>query len=129
MNVNLEIIFDYYNQKLFNNELPKIPVKFSDDIDCAGICHCDFFMKKMHPKLNLLQNYYVPNTLLIEISSKYKDNYQRIEAILLHEMTHAWFYSYDKPKIGHGKKFRKKIRKLSAKAGFKIPYRYIEEMA
>ena len=127
--VNLDKMFAFYNKVLFDNELYPIPVRFVVNLDCASTCACEFVYRKKHPQLKLLRDYHLPHTMAIYISSKYKDDDRKVRGILIHEMTRAWFFSYDIPYMGYGKRFRKKIRKLSAKAGVKVPYRYASELA
>ena len=130
LNYNLKSRYDEFNAKFFNGELPACKLRFGVLKGKGGHCTC-----KMRPpavphnprvlKLRGLHKHtgytLVPDSLAITISSAYVRDPAEIDAILLHEMIHAWFFHKEDWSVHHGVPFLRMRAELSQKSGINIP--------
>jgi hypothetical protein len=97
------------NQKLFDGELPDVPLRWMTSRRAGG------WVRGVHHRDT--------NTIEITelaISSLMKRNYEDFLGILAHEMVHVYWLA-KKVNCGHNLFFKAKLREVEAKAGFKIP--------
>lgn len=120
--------FNHYNARCFNNELPPIPIKFAVLKGLAGVCKCKWITNPTMVRPNMsrhqirqLPGTLVPNTLQIGLDRKYLRTEEEIDAILIHEMIHAWFMVNGDFTENHGSKFLAKLRDCQNKTGLRIP--------
>ena len=111
--IDLYAEFNYFNAKLFNNELPSVPVKFNGRMKKSGGT-CKY-------KRTILTNIYIDGTATISIASSYQNDRKAVQAILIHEMIHLYFVVKNHHAEGHGENFRKLATKFSKIVGFTIP--------
>lgn len=130
-NYDLKAKYAEFNAKYFNGELPECKVRFGVLKGKGGVCRC-----KLKPpatpqpsprvlKARGLSKHHgytlVPGSLSITISSAYERNPRDIDAILLHEMIHAWFYYKEDWGVHHDGPFLRMREELSRKSGIDIP--------
>lgn len=129
-NYNLKAKYDEFNTRFFNGELPACKLRFGVLKGKAGHCTC-----KMRPpatpmnarvlRLRGLHRHtgytLVDGTIAITISATHVRDEKRIDAILLHEMIHAWFFYKERWEVDHGAPFLQMRRDISAKSGIDIP--------
>ncbi len=111
---DLKAKFDYYNRLCFNGALPNIPLRFARLKGNGGLCGCKYTTRGTVRTI-------VPDSIYITMDRTFLRDEQAIDAILVHEMIHAWFYVQNDLREDHGMKFQDMRRKLSAIVGFTIP--------
>lgn len=90
--------------------LPDIPVRFKK-IRVSGVCTFEQYKATG----------IVPaDSIKIAISSNFKHSVQKLDAILVHEMIHAYFAYQSNPQ-GHNAQFEHVRKKLSAELGYEVP--------
>ncbi len=114
---NLENKFHHYNTLLFKSEIPAVPVVWADNLKngshlLGGLTTCHFtkFTKR-----------YVPGSLKIQISTRFKQTEENLDATLIHEMIHAFLTVCGYPDEQHGIRFLTIAHAIERKLGIKIP--------
>jgi hypothetical protein len=107
---NLQSKYNYWNNKLFGGELPRVPLKWNRSRTFGGAVYKS----------------YVGDLILINklvISDFLQMDEQRFDAILIHEMIHVWqgANGIREGSGGHGREFHRMAKALGSKAGFTIP--------
>jgi hypothetical protein len=123
---NLDAKFAHYNRLCFDGVLPKIPLKFSVLKGAAGVCKYKTLTAGVRQGMSLRQKRQLPTRLMdgslrIILDRKYLRSEEEIDAILVHEMIHAWFAIQGDYHENHGSSFLRKLRECEAKTGLKIP--------
>ncbi len=109
--VNLQSLYSGFNKRLFNNELPKVPMKFNKSKRYGG--EVVYSITK-----NKITNFIISTLIEYEEDEFY--------GLFLHEMIHVYLFNKGilktsgKDKI-HGKEFMDKLKELEKKSKFKIP--------
>jgi SprT-like family len=107
---NLEQKFHHYNQLLFANKVPPCPVTWSTDLKRqAGIT-----------KFTRRGREFVPGTMQIEISSRYKRTEEMLNSTLIHEMIHAFWISNGHPEENHGFRFQAMAQRCTEATGIPV---------
>lgn len=99
--------FDKFNAELFNNELT---VDYIGLVKPYKISYKDGTSRKGYAMWNRYGNVYTYGIVLVP-------NYPK--GVLLHEMTHLYFYQNGMFEEDHGKNFCKKIDELNKATGYK----------
>lgn len=111
---NLVQHFNYFNSKFFNNELPPVKLSWHADDKSSGLTVCKF--GRVDGKIVV-----DPGSIEIFISDNYARPIDIFDAVLLHEMIHAYFFSKNDINEQHGVKFQQMAAKFSKMLGIKIP--------
>lgn len=107
---SLEHKFDYYNQHLFSNAIPKIPITWVPTRGFGGMTYYSSNGRRI-----------LPGTLRIEISTAFKKTEQQLDSILIHEMIHAYLAVTTGDGDGkHSYRFQAWAHELSKKSGIPI---------
>lgn len=115
MVVDLKARYDYYNDFLFDGELPDINLRYSRKMRILrGLCRVNY------RKINGIKKI-LPETLEIAISSVFSKDERSVDQILIHEMIHAKLYLENHLGEGHCPVFVRIAREFSKKLGFEIP--------
>ena len=114
---NLENKFNHYNSLLFKSEIPALPVVWADNLKngshmLGGLTTCQF---------NKLTRRYVPGSLKIQISTRFKQTEENLDATLIHEMIHAFLTVCGYPDEQHGIRFLTILHAIERKLEIKIP--------
>lgn len=106
LDYDLDKKYDHFNQILFNNELPKIPIKWNKSKRVSGV---------VKARANVVQGrkVLVPDSMVMEISDLFKRSEQDLDAILIHEMIHVYYFHNNILDEDHGPRFIAFARKLS----------------
>lgn len=129
-NYDLKAKYAEFNAKYFNGELPECKLRFGVLKRKGGHCTCS--MRAPNPPLNprylrlrglpRTHGYtLVPGSISITISTTYMRDHADIDAILLHEMIHAWFFYKEQFDVDHNGPFLAMRRDISQKSGINIP--------
>jgi hypothetical protein len=117
--------FDHYNRVCFDGELPKMPLRFASLKGLGGHCTCRFVvdpkMAKAPKSMRTIGANIIPGSISITLDKKYMRDEQQFDALLIHEMVHAWFFHHNDLRENHGLKFLAKCKECEAKVGFAIP--------
>ena len=99
---DLNLMFDYYNEVLFDNKIVKHSVKWNNRL--TRILGRITYSKK-----------------LIELSYKYHEinDYKEMNNTLIHEMIHAYLYQTSNTR-GHGRAFKNMCDIMNKKTGLNI---------
>jgi hypothetical protein len=98
---------------LFDGKLPTIPISWALIKDAGGVT---YYKGRGYGRP------IVPGSLRMEISTRFKRTEQGLDAILIHEMIHAYLAStYGDGDGKHGYRFQSMAHILTAKVGFQIP--------
>jgi hypothetical protein len=109
---DLRAKYNAFNQSLFNGELPQdIKLTWFTSKKASGLATCKFIRDKG----------IVPGTLEIKISTLFKRSEESMDAIMIHEMIHTYFFIKQDWSQNHGPKFLAMARSLGEKVGFAIP--------
>lgn len=104
--------YAHYNMQLFKSALPTdCPLEWGIIQRASGTTSC-----KHSPYTGL-----IPNTLKIVLNQKLHRTIQEFDAILIHEMIHAYFFVRNNFTEGHGNHFQAMAKYLSGIVGFEIP--------
>jgi len=106
----LEQKFHHYNQLLFNNVIPPCPIVWEDLKYQAGIT------RYMHRGTT-----FVPGSMTIAISNRFKRTEENLDSTLIHEMIHAYYAVTGYPKENHGFRFKTMAAHCGKIVGFEIP--------
>lgn len=108
---DLDLMFDYYNEVLFDNKLAKHSVKWNN-------------------RLTSTLGRITYSKRLIELSYKHHEinDYKEMNNTLIHEMIHAFLYQTSKMR-GHGKVFKDMCDIINKKTGLDIKTTGGEESA
>jgi len=108
-------IFDMLNEQFFNNELPSLPIFHvsNSNLTWHG-CHIERTNDYGHVHYRILMN-----TIELLSSSLYI-------GVMAHEMVHHWQIVKNIPGKDHGKRFRKKAKKIEKVLGIPViqPVKY-----
>ena len=108
---SLESKFDHFNRTLFEGRIPPCPLNWAYINHAGGITYYTSFGRTI-----------IPGTLRIEINTKFKRTEQNLDALLIHEMIHAFLAVTSGDGDGkHGWRFQSMAHKLSAQVGYQIP--------
>jgi hypothetical protein len=123
---DLDAKFAHFNRLCFGGALPKVPVKFAVLKGSAGVAKCKFRQPGATKSMSRAQRRALPafladGSLSIVLDRTYLRTEEEIDAILVHEMIHVWFYIQNDFTENHGLAFLRKLRECEAKTGFKIP--------
>ena len=108
--MKLEDLYDKFNKDLFNNQLPKVPIKLTKSKHSGGSAIAS--RNTQTGKVTIKG---------ITISTLYKRSIEELSGLLIHEMVHIYFYLIGDAYEAHGSKFKKKLEELQSKVDFKIP--------
>ena len=111
--------YNHYNQTLFNNQLPAIPIYFKPLKGLGG--KVDYRIRKTATSKTL-----VPDSMTMTFSNIFKKTEEQLVSVLLHEMIHVYLASIGDFDDNHGPAFRKKKLELEYKTGIKIPITEVE---
>jgi len=122
-NYNLEKKYDYYNSLLFNNELPKIKLRWAALKGKGGTANCKILRKNkgLVGFRQFQEIEVVPDSMEIKMSISLKRSEQEFDKVLIHEMIHIYFFNNSMFRENHGFRFISMARKCSEKIGFDIP--------
>ena len=112
----LKKLYDQFNKKYFNNDLPDdIEIKYKKMKGAGGRAKGTRYKKERKT---------VPES--IEISSFYVMDDKDLHGILLHEMIHIWemINGYRSGRDSHSLQFRKKREEILKKVNLEIPLKY-----
>ncbi len=102
---SIEILYDYFNQSLFHNELPNVLFTTQRQNGMFGYFSADRWTNTEGGKCHeiAINPLYVAKSTLIELMQT-----------LVHEMCHCWQYCYGKPSIKtyHNKEWSNKMKLL-----------------
>ncbi len=125
---DLQKRYAHFNELLFDNKLPTIPIKYAN-IKEGGVVN--FKVLQTNPpnprlvRMGLVDRYQngkmLDGSLNMKISNRFKKSEQGLDAILVHEMIHVYFAVNGPLGEQHGIKFQRMARELSQKVGFEIP--------
>lgn len=120
---DLQRRYDHYNALLFDNKLPIIPLAFKKLKNVGGHVVVRYRVDTPMPRrmMRYAKKTMIPGSMHMEISTMYQREPQALDAILIHEMIHVYFYSIGDLDENHGDPFIKMARELSQKVGFTIP--------
>lgn len=125
LSYNLREKYDRFNEMCFNGLLPVIPLRFTVLKGSAGVCRCKFISMpgtKHLPKSTRIRLGTIDrDSVSIVIDKMYLRSEQDIDALLIHEMIHAWFFLNGHPLEQHGVRFETMRKKLQGIVGFNIP--------
>lgn len=111
---NLQLIFNFLNNKYFNKSIPKIKVKWSKKLKASiGIANAvlndDGTLKK--------------SSLAITISSVFSMDLRALQEIMLHEMVHIKLYTMGEYGDHHNlPMFKSEIDRIRNQSTLKVPY-------
>jgi len=109
--VNLRRKYTHFNQRLFNGELPIIPIKFSK-------------AKKFSGKTVAKLRRGVVQDISMKISNIFRMTEDEFDGVFVHEMIHVYFLSKNNYLEQHGLMFRSKVGELEKKVPFEIPLKH-----
>ena len=101
---NLTLLFNYCNEKYFNNEIKGYTVRYSTNLTQYG------YTSKHEKIINI--SWKIHGALS-------QERFATLMGTLLHEMVHAWLYLYDDrdaEQEQHGPVFQRKLRQVADKA-------------
>ena len=110
--MNLKAEYAKWNKKLFNNELPDIPIALGRMKDATGLTSATVVKKG--------KRFSSVRDIKMKLSTNLKLTRQEFDEVLIHEMIHVYFFHVG-INAGHGPEFKVKASELSKKVGFKIP--------
>jgi len=122
--------YDEFNRKFFNNELPKIPIRFAKLKTVGGEVKYTVVRPAgwVAPNPTLVRIGKVDKyagasvkNMTMTISSMYMRDEESLDKILLHEMIHTYMVVIGKFNESHGSNFIKVAKDISRKVGFEIP--------
>lgn len=128
---DLKAKYQYFNRLLFQGQLPDIPVTSKPIKTAAGVAKVklnpnpSYVRNPVKVRLGLEDKYagytIKPGSMKIIIDSTFARDEQNVEAILIHEMIHIYFYTLGLFSENHGHKFYQKSQECAAIVGFPIP--------
>lgn len=112
--------YRHFNQTLFNNQLPVIPIYFKPLKGVGGQVDCKI-------QKTATSRAIVPDSMTMTFSNIFKKTAEQLDSVLLHEMIHVYLLAV----VGdfddnHGPAFRRKKLELEYKTGIKIPITEVE---
>ncbi|MDP6426354.1 MAG: SprT-like domain-containing protein [Dehalococcoidia bacterium] len=110
---DLKQLYRKWNDKLFNGELPEVPI-VTKDLKNAG---AQVKMRRFRSTGEIISQ-------VIEFSSRYKLPPELLDKLMIHEMIHIFLTLTGHPKEQHGARFKKKAKELGNKVGFEIPMKH-----
>jgi hypothetical protein len=114
MSAYLENRYHYYNQTLFNHQLPDVPIIVKPRKGFSGSASGKVTVKDGVRTL-------VPNSMSIKICNLYVRDETELDGILIHEMIHIFMFVKGLFKETHGSNFMAVLNKLQSTVDFKIP--------
>ena len=127
---NLQAKYQQFNQSLFNNQLPEIPIRWATMKNVGGKVTYEISRSTPAPNPRMVRLGYAkksdgavlkPETLQMAISDLYRRSEIALDAIMLHEMVHVYMAITGNFGEQHGPKFQDMCRRISAKVGFEVP--------
>ena len=120
---DLQAKYDLFNSKYFEGKLPRIPLEFVDlpkgtSAQVIGRTTGVGRGKRL-----------IPDSLRLQVSTKWKRSDEALDGLLLHEMIHVYFMSSGNIKEQHGVYFRAMMRRISRESGIDIPLRDDDDTA
>ena len=105
---NIMWLFNEYNNKCFDGELPRPMLSLVHDKRTLGRFTCDFYDEEMeNPR--------------IEISDSYEYTEDRLRDVLVHEMIHYYLaFTGEDIYLSHGKAFKNLANHFNTKFGMNI---------
>lgn len=133
-NYDLKAKYAEFNTKYFNGELPECKLRFGVLKGAGGHCTCKMKMpppeERLSPRALKMRGLHrthgfklVPGSIAITLSTTYQREPAGLDAILLHEMIHAWFFHTEQFHVDHGREFLDMRKKISEMSGIDIPLR------
>ena len=111
--IDLKKEYKKWNDKLFNGELPDIPMKFFTSKKVGG--------RVTYKAISGPRNTYSDiSDMKMDISNSLELTLNEFYGILIHEMIHVYF-AIKKLNVGHTHEFIKKAKELSTKSGINVP--------
>ncbi len=114
--------YDYWNKKLFNNELPTLPFKIEHNKSRGGAVLYSVLLKTKGNRRKAIFKEFDH----LAISDFFIHTQERFLGILVHEMIHVFLlknnivYTTGGDRM-HGREFMEKLKELQPKVDFKIP--------
>lgn len=105
----MQELYDEYNEKYFNNELPDIPLKTNRSRRTGGTVLA--YKNKATGDIRIEH---------LTISNFFEKDEEALKKIMLHEMIHVYFLNKGIIE-GHGARFERMRKELSEKSGIDIP--------
>jgi hypothetical protein len=106
---NLQHKFNHYNQLLFQNQIPPCPIEWADLKTQAGLTT---FTQRGRA--------FVPGSMTIKITTRFKRSEQQLDSTLIHEMIHAFLATHGHPDENHGFRFQHLAKLCGEKVGIQI---------
>jgi len=114
-NTNLDTLYNKFNRKYFDNELPKVPISWNNNKRSGGMVKAKY--NRSTGEINIIS---------FQLSKQFKMSEEHLHGIMMHEMIHVYLfhvgipYTTGKDKM-HGIEFMAKLRELRKKVPFDIP--------
>jgi hypothetical protein len=122
---NLAAKFDHFNKLCFDRTLPKVPIRWGTLKTALGVCKASIFVppeyREEKREIQRAKAILLPETVNIVMNDAFVREEEKIDAILVHEMIHAWLYFNGDLWEQHGSKFLAKLRDCEARSGLDIP--------
>lgn len=133
-NYDLKAKYAEFNDKYFGGELPECKLRFGILKGAGGHCTCKMKLpppeKRLSPRALKMRGLHrthgatlVPGSISITLSTVYQREPAGLDAILLHEMIHAWFFHTEQFHVDHGLEFLEMRKKISQMSGIDVPLR------
>lgn len=117
---NLKAKYAKFNTAYFNGQLPDIPLRFANLKGVGGVANAKII--RTGPKSKYRSNVeLVPGSVEIVLSSKFRRTEEELDAVLLHEMIHVYFYFAGQFEEDHGIAFNRMRRTISQLSGIEVP--------
>jgi hypothetical protein len=111
---NLENKFHHYNTILFDNQIPPCPIVWTDNLKSGSKAAAGLTTFTHRGRE------YVPGTLKIQLSTRFKRSEQEVDSTLIHEMIHAYLIVSGYPDENHGFRFLAQAHRTEQITGIKI---------
>jgi hypothetical protein len=117
--------FDHFNQLCFNGALPRIPCQWQKLKRATGRCHIPFSVPAQYAKqpriVRIMHGQVKWEGVYIALDRQYIRDEKDLDAVLVHEMIHAWFAFKNDLLEEHGSEFLAKLKKCEQLTGLTIP--------
>jgi hypothetical protein len=124
--INLQNMYNEFNKRLFNNKLPKVPLKWTTSKKYGGLVK----FNEYKPKYKWQRDGWRidRDTVQMQMSKAFKRHIDEFKGVFIHEMIHVWhvFLSGKSDyeiiqEDDHGLTFETKRLELERKSGIHIP--------
>lgn len=123
---DLQARYSHFNELLFNGRLPLIPLRFGALKGAGGVCKASVTVPAKYAKQpTVVRKRFaklVPDSVNIVISKTYQRSQQAMDAILVHEMIHAYIFLIEGDLYEqHGSLFLSHIKRCNGILGWDVP--------